>query len=104
MAKTNCKLLGFSYLRYNRNFQSEELRTVYWDREENIGGFPGGAGGKETACQCRRHKRHRFDPPGLEDPLEEGMGSHSSIPAWRIPWTEQPGGLQFMGLQRVGHD
>ena len=42
MTKTNCKLLGFSYLRYNRNFQSEELRTVYWDREENIGGFPGG--------------------------------------------------------------
>ena len=43
-------------------------------------------------------------PPGLEDPLEEGMGAHSSIPAWRIPWTEHPGGLQFVGLQRVGHD
>ena len=39
----------------------------------------------------------------LEDPLEEGMATHSSILAWRIPWTEEPGGLQFMGLQRVGH-
>ena len=34
-----------------------------------------------------------------EDPLEEGMATHSSIPAWRIPWTEEPGGLQSMGLQ-----
>ena len=39
-----------------------------------------------------------------EDPLEEGMAAHSSILAWRIPWTEEPGGLQSMGLQRVGHD
>ena len=46
---------------------------------------------------------------GWEDPLEEGMATHSSILAWRIPWTEDPGGLQSMGLQsvgsqRVGHD
>ena len=41
---------------------------------------------------------------GWEDALEEGMASHSSILAWEIPWTEEPGGLQFMGLQRVGHD
>ena len=41
---------------------------------------------------------------GWEDPLEEGMATHSSILAWRIPWTEEPGGLQSMGLQRVGHD
>ena len=39
-----------------------------------------------------------------EDPLEEGMATHSSILAWRIPWTEEPGGLQSMELQRVGHD
>ena len=39
-----------------------------------------------------------------EDPLEEGMATHSSILAWRIPWTEEPGGLQSMGSQRVGHD
>ena len=39
-----------------------------------------------------------------EDTLEESMASHSSILAWRIPWTEEPGRLQSMGLQRVGHD
>ena len=40
----------------------------------------------------------------LEDALEEGMTIHSSILAWRIPWTEEPAGLQSIGLQRVGHD
>ena len=39
-----------------------------------------------------------------EDPMEKGMATHSRILAWRIPWTEEPGGIQFMGLQRVGHD
>ena len=42
--------------------------------------------------------------PVLGRSLEEGMAIHSSILAWRIPWTEEPGGLQFTGLQRVGHD
>ena len=41
---------------------------------------------------------------GQEDPLEEGMATHSSILAWRIPWTEEPGELQSMGSQRVRHD
>ena len=41
---------------------------------------------------------------GGEDPSEKGMATHSSILAWRIPWTEEPGRLQSMGLQRVGHD
>ena len=41
---------------------------------------------------------------GWENPLEEGMATHFSILAWRIPWTEEPGELQSMGLQRVGHD
>ena len=41
---------------------------------------------------------------GQEDRLEEEMATHSSILAWKIPWTEEPGGLQSMGLQRVGHD
>ena len=39
-----------------------------------------------------------------EDPLEKGMATQSSILAWRTPWTEEPGGLQFMGSQRVKHD
>ena len=41
---------------------------------------------------------------GWEDPLEEGMATHSSVLAWRIPWTEEPNGLQSMGLPRVGHN
>ena len=41
---------------------------------------------------------------GGKDPLEEGMETHSSIVAWEIPWIEESGGLQFMGLQRVRHD
>ena len=41
---------------------------------------------------------------GWKDPLEKEMVTHSSTFAWKIPWTEEPGGLQSMGLQRVGHD
>ena len=48
--------------------------------------------------------RHAVQSLGLEDPLEEGMATHSSILAWRIPWTEEPGRLQSIGSQRVGHD
>ena len=43
-------------------------------------------------------------PLGWENPLEKGMATHSSVLAWRIPWTEEPGRLQPMGLQRVGHN
>ena len=43
-------------------------------------------------------------PLGQEDPLEKAMPTHSSILAWRIPWTEESGGLQSMGSQRIGHD
>ena len=39
-----------------------------------------------------------------EDPLEKEMATHSNILVWKIPWTEEPGGLESMGLQRVGHD
>ena len=42
--------------------------------------------------------------PGLEDSLEKEVATHSSILVWKIPWTEEPGGLQSMGLQRVGRD
>ena len=59
--------------------------------------FPGGSDDKESACSVG-------DPdltPWLEDPLEEGMATHSSILAWRIPWTEEPGRLWGC---RVGHN
>ena len=60
----------------------------------------GGSEGKASACNAG-------DPGsilGWEDLLEKEMAPHSSILAWRIPWTEEPGRLQSMGLQRVGHD
>ena len=60
--------------------------------------FPGGASGKED----RRHKRSGFDPWVGKISLEEGMTTYSSVLPWRVPWTEEPGGLQSMGSQR--HD
>ena len=56
--------------------------------------------GKESAVM----QKTRVHSLGQEDPLEKGMAIHSSILAWRIPWTEEPGGLQFVGSQRVGHN
>ena len=46
----------------------------------------------------------RVQSLGQENPLEKGMATHSSILAWRITWTEEPGGLQSMGLQKAGHE
>ena len=63
-------------------------------------GFPGGSDGKESAS----NEGDLGSSPGLKDPLEEGMVTHSSILAWIIPWTEEPGGLQSVGLPRVRHD
>ena len=63
-------------------------------------GFPGGSEVKASACNAG-------DPVlslGQEDPLEKEMATYSSILAWKIPWMEEPGGLQSTGSQRVGHD
>ena len=79
---------------------SRWVTTPLW-KYRSLRGFPGGNNGKEPTCQCRRHKRHGFDPWGGEDPLEVGMATHSSILAWRTPWTEKPGRLQFTEKQRV---
>ena len=54
---------------------------------------------KESICQCRRHKRCRFDSWGWKDPLEKGMATHSSIAAWKIPQTEELCELESMRLQ-----
>ena len=62
--------------------------------------FPGGSSGKESACNAG----DRVQSKGLEELLEKELATHSSILAWRISWTEKPGGLQSMGSQRVGHD
>ena len=59
-------------------------------------GFPGGSVGKEPACNAR-DARDLGSILGREDPLEAGTATHSGILAWRIPWTEEPGGLQSRG-------
>ena len=62
--------------------------------------FPGGSGGKESAY----HAGDLGSISGLGRSLEKGMATHSSILTYRIPWTEEPGRLQSMESQRVGHD
>ena len=62
--------------------------------------FPGGSDGKVSVYNAR----DLGSILGREDPLEKEMATHSSSLAWRIPWTEEPGGLQSTGSQRVGHD
>ena len=63
-------------------------------------GFPGGSDGKESACNAE----NLGSIPELGRSPEKGMSTHSSILSLTILWTEEPGGLQSMGSQRVGHD
>ena len=86
---------SFNLLKYLLNF-----KYVYKNVFKLEWGFPCGSNGKESTCNVGDLGLI----PGWEDPLEEGMATHSSILAWRIPWTEEPGRLQSMGLQRVRHD
>ena len=67
---------------------------------DNRSGFPGSSDDKESACMLET----QVQSLGWEYPLEKEMATHSSILAWKIPWMEEPGRLQSMGLQRVGHD
>ena len=73
--------------------------TFYRDPKANLGCFPGGSDGKESVCNAGA----RVLSLGQEDPLEKGMATHSSIIAWRIPWTEEPGGLQSRASHGVRH-
>ena len=63
-------------------------------------GSDGGSDGKVSACIAE----DQGSIPGLGSPLKKEMATHPSTLAWRIPWMEESGGLQSMGLQRVGHD
>ena len=65
-------------------------------------GFPGDPSGKKNLPASAEDIEIQVPSLRREDPLEEGMATHSNILAWRIPWTEEPGGLQSMGLHRVG--
>ena len=72
-------------------------------KKERAEGFPHGTSDKESACPCRRHET-QVQSLGREDALEEGVATHSSVLTWSLPWTEEPGGLQSTGCQRVKHD
>ena len=84
-----------------KNYSKKTFRaTRIKDGPLLSGGFPGGSDGKESA----RMQETQVQSLGWEDPLEKGMATHSRFLAWRIPWTEEPGGLQSIGSQRVRHD
>ena len=73
------------------------LHTLNWNSVIwQLWGFPSSSEGKEYSCQCRR--------PEFNPWVGKGMATHSSIPAWRILWTEEPSKQQSMGLQRTGHE
>ena len=65
--------------------------------------IPGGSVVKNLPAMKEMQKM-KIQSLGQEDPLEEGMATHSSVLAWRIPWTEEPGEVQSIGSQRVGHE
>ena len=67
--------------------------------KESVKGFPGGSVIKNLPANIGDVSSIHW-----KDPLEKEMATHSSIFGWRIPWTQNPGELQFMGSQRVGHD
>ena len=78
------------------------LVSAVRQRESTVG-LPWWLNREEAACNAGNTGSSGLTL-GQEDPQEEGMATHSSILAWRIPWTEQPGGLQSMGSQRVRPD
>ena len=83
---------------YFLKWGGKELRRK-WGGSRGWWGFPGGSDGKRLPAM----RETRVQSLGREDPLEKAMAPHSSTLAWRNPWMEEPGGLQSVGSQRVGH-
>ena len=96
-------LVTYSLYYVTRNSQNQRLDTgpdLVLSPGISNGGLPAGSVVKNLPAM----QETSVSSLGQEDPLEKEMATHSSILAWETPWTEEPGGLQFMGLQRVGHD
>ena len=90
-----------TFLKEESNSNVHELGTRPFMLPSSLfQGFLGGSDGKESACNVADVGLM----PGLGRSLKKEMATYSSILAWDIPWTEEPGGLQSMGSQRVGHD
>ena len=79
------------------------VATGFWGTFPLLLGFPSGSAVKNLPT-VQELQETWVQSLGREDPLEKGMATHFSILAWRIPWTEEPGRLQSIGSQRVGHD
>ena len=86
---------------YSWNFADQRVSQKL--TVSHVGGPSGDASGKEPACQCRRHKIRGFDPWIRKIPWRRACNP-LQYSCWRIPWTEEPGGLESMGSHRVGHD
>ena len=96
--------MWYTYIQQNITRLLKGMELCRLQRCRWTWGLPGGTSGKEPAYQCKRHKRFKFDPQVGKIPWKRALATHSSILAWRIPWTEEPGGLQSIGSQRIGHN
>ena len=105
MVHSFCVLIIFVFLSTFFGYKKNILFLTFMDLTfTDYWGFPGGASGKESACQCRRCKRPGFEPWVRKIPWRKKTATHSSILAWKIPWTEKLGGLQSTELERVEHN
>ena len=95
-----CFILLFTI---NKNITQISILLLLLFLSNNIRDFPGDSVVRNSPATAG-DARDLGWIPGLEDPLEKEMATYSSILAWKIPWTEEPGGLQSMGLQRIGYD
>ena len=98
MPSTSCKMLGWINHKPESRFP-REISATSDSRWYHSNGFPGGSVSRVSATW-----EIWVQSLGREHPLEKEMATHFSILAWRIPWTEGPGGLQSLGSQRVGRD
>ena len=82
----------------------DQIPRVAVTNDHKLDGLKGASPSDSEVKNPPEMQEIQVQPLGWEDSLEEGMATHSSMIAWRIPWTEEPGGRQYMGSQRVGHD
>ena len=97
-----------STIDYSQKLGQNQTLIKRWKEKQIVlypyNGLPWWFSGKEPTCQGRRQQKMQSPYPVREDPLEEGMTTYSKILAWKAPWTEEHGGLQSMGWQRIRLD
>ena len=93
----------FSQSWLNTNIAKSKVSRDFMDSTTRYRGFTAGSA-EESTCHCEERQETQVQPLGGEGPLEEEMATHSSILAWKLPWTEEPGGVESKELQRVVRD